>query len=173
MSAVWTVAALAGVLAAGCGSGEKPCLPNAGTGAVVQETSTGTAYLTGVSITPAGCSDRISFTFSGRIPGYRVEYRTAAQAQTEDASGRHVDIAGGSFLVVRLADAQTVRTHGDGSITPTYRGATRLPPNGAHHVREVVKTGDFEAVVTWVIGLDGKRPFAIETSGYKIVVDIG
>jgi len=171
--ATWTGAALAAVLATGCGSGTKPCLPDAGTSPVAQATSTGTAYLTAVSVAPAACVDRVSFTFSDRLPGYRVEYRTAARAETDDASGRHVDVAGGAFLVVRLADARTARAHGDGSITPTYRGARRLPPNGAHHVREIVKTGDFEAVVTWVVGLDRRRPFDVQASGRRIVVEIG
>ena len=173
MRAAWVAVALPAVLAAGCGSGAKPCMPDAGTSPVARATSTGSAYLTAVSVARAGCADRVSFAFSGRLPGYRVEYRTAAQAQTEDASGRHVDVAGSAFLVVRLADAGTARSHADGSITPTYRGSRRLPPNGARHVREVVKTGDFEAVVTWAIGLDGRRPFDVQASGRRIVVEIG
>ena len=134
---------------------------------------TGTAYLTAVSVAGAGCADRVAFTFSGRLPGYRVEYRTAAQAQIQDASGLHVDVAGGAFLVVRLADAQTARAHADGSIAPTYDGPRRLPATDTRHVQEVVKTGDFEAVVTWAIGLDDSRPFDVLASGRRIVVEIG
>jgi hypothetical protein len=170
---VWTSAALAAVLASGCAGGSKPCLAGAGTAPVAHEQSSGTAYLTGVSVAPAGCADRVSFTFSGRLPGYRVEYRTAMQAQTEDASGRHVDVAGRAFLVVRLADARTARAHADGSITPTYCGPGQVPASGANHVREVVKTGDFEAVVTWAVGLDGKQPFDVRASGRTIVVEVG
>jgi hypothetical protein len=173
MKAAWTVAVLLCPLAAGCGSGSEPCLSGAGTSPVAGTADRGTAYLTAVSVAPAGCADRVSFTFGGQLPGYRVEYRTAAQAQTEDASGRQVDVAGSAFLVVRLADAQTARAQADGSITLTYRGPRRLPADGTRHVREVVKTGDFEAVVTWAIGLNGQRPFDVQASGRTIVVEIG
>jgi hypothetical protein len=172
MKATWMVAALVGSLAAGCGGGGKPCLPGAGTSMVAEGVDTGTAYLTSVSVASAGCADRVSFTFGGRLPGYRVEYRTAGAAQTQDASGRHIDVAGNAFLVVRLADAQTARAQADGSITPTYRGPRRLPAGVTHHVREVVKTGDFEAVVTWAIGLKAMRPFTVQTAEHTIVVEI-
>jgi hypothetical protein len=140
----------------------------------VQHTgNAGTAYLTGVSVARADCADRVTFTFARRLPAYRIEYRTAAEAQTEDASGRHIPVAGGAFLVVRLRDAQTARASADGSITRTYAGPRRIVGHGTHHTRETVKTGDFEAVVTWAIGVDGKRPFAVSTSGRSIVVDVG
>jgi hypothetical protein len=169
----WSGIALAVAVASGCGSGSKPCLAGAGTDAVARGQNTGTAYLTAVSAVRAGCADRVAFTFTGRLPGYRVEYRAAARARTEDASGRHVDVAGSAFLVVRLADAQTARSRADGSITPTYRGPRRLHGSDTRHVRGIVKTGDFEAVVTWAIGLDGKRPFDVHASGHEIVVDVG
>ena len=44
---------------------------------------------------------------------------------------------------------------------PPIPGPTRIDPSGVRHVREVVETGDFEGVVTWVVGLDTKRPFAV------------
>ena len=46
----------------------------------------------------------------------------------------------------------------------------RLPGSGS--VQEVVKSGDFEGVVTWVIGLDQERPFATKASDSQLVVDI-
>jgi hypothetical protein len=36
-----------------------------------------------------------------------------------------------------------------------------------------VKTGDFEAAVTWVIGLDDERPFTVSRSRTQLSVDIG
>jgi hypothetical protein len=35
-----------------------------------------------------------------------------------------------------------------------------------------VKTGDFEAVVTWAIGLSEERPFRVTTSERTITVEI-
>jgi hypothetical protein len=170
--AALAAAAVAG-LAAGCGGGSTDCLQSAGTGLVRQAANAGTAYLTGISVAQADCADRVTFTFAGRVPGYRIEYRPAAEAQTEDASGRHVPVAGNAFLVVRLADAQTARANADGSLGRTYTGPGRVRASGTHHLREVVKTGDFEAVITWTIGVDGKRPFAVSASGRSLVVDVG
>jgi hypothetical protein len=36
----------------------------------------------------------------------------------------------------------------------------------------VVKTGDFESVVTWVIGLESERPFTTDASDSQLVVKI-
>jgi hypothetical protein len=56
----------------------------------------------------------------------------------------------------------------------TYTGPKRLaPPEDAHFVRELVKSGDFEAVVTWVIGLDERRPFTTRVADSRLVVEIG
>ena len=133
----------------------------------------GTAYLTHVALTTSGCNDRVTFTFAGQTPGFRIEYAKAAEAQTEDASGRHIPVSGKAFLVVRLRGTRTARTKADGSLTRTYRGPARVTAQDAHHAREAVKTGDFESVVTWAIGLDGARPYIASTRGRSVVIDFG
>ncbi|GIU87155.1 MAG: hypothetical protein KatS3mg009_1670 [Acidimicrobiia bacterium] len=40
-------------------------------------------------------------------------------------------------------------------------------------MRQVVNTGDFEAVVTWVIGLSARAPVAVATEGTRLVVSVG
>jgi hypothetical protein len=52
-----------------------------------------------------------------------------------------------------------------------YRGPKRLP--GASVVKEVVRTGDFEAVLTWAIGLEQKVDFRVTTaaSPSRLIVD--
>ena len=168
-------AALALALAfalAGCGSGGRHgCASTGGTRAVERGATGTTHYLTGVSLSSSTCADRVAFTFEHRVPGYRVAYVPAGSAQTEDASGRHVAVAGTAFLVVRLADAATARSDGS-TLTPTYTGARRLAAEGARRVREVVKTGDFEAVVTWAVGLDEKRPFSVSIAGDTLTLEI-
>jgi hypothetical protein len=156
----------------GCGGGSAVCLPDSGVGPREAPVTRPVAYLTDVGVRRAGCADRVVLTFSKHVPGYRIAYAGARQAQTEDASGRHVAVAGSAFLVVRLANTRTARTHG-GTLTPTYAGARRVRSSDARHVLEVVKTGDFEAVVTWAIGLDGRRPFAVTGTGRSLVVEIG
>jgi len=106
-------------------------------------------------------------------PGYTVHYLPAAQATLEDGSGRQLKIAGKAFLVVRIFPAATAIASGD-KLEFTYRGK-RLQPAGMRHVKEIVKTGDFEAVVTWAIGLDGNRPFKLSgsSSAPGFTVEIG
>ena len=56
----------------------------------------------------------------------------------------------------------------------TYMGPRRVAaPEDAHFVREAVKSGDFEAVLTWVVGLEGRRPFAVTASASRVVVTVG
>lgn len=149
------------------------CLPGAGTGAVGRDTLGTTAYLTGASIGVAGCADRVVFRFERNVPSYTVTYRSAAIAQVADASGKYIPIAGHAYLVVRFRDALTARSDKSGALTKTYVGKSRIEATGTHHVRELVKTGDFEAVVTWAIGIDSKRPFRARISGSALVVSVG
>lgn len=92
-------------------------------------------------------------------PGHTVSYQPGPI--TADASGAPVAVAGTAYLVVRLEPAYG---YDFDTGTPSYTGPDRLPAPGAHHVKEVVKTGDFEAVVTWVIGVDAQRPFAVSAT---------
>jgi hypothetical protein len=94
-----------------------------------------------------------------QVLGYDVSYQPADRAKVEDGSGNPVEIAGNAFLVVKLTPAMTAKIDGD-EVTKTYTGPNRL--SGTDPITEVVKTGDFEGVVTWVVGLDRKLPFSTE-----------
>ena len=188
------IAIATALLLAGCGggngSGEQPgpstrtattpdCppLPRASTEKKERPApaSVPTIFLTDVQVEAAECADRVAFTFrdhAGALPGYTVSYEPESTAKIEDASGRRIEVAGTAFLVVRMMNVMTAEISGD-KVTPTYTGPRRITPDGTRFVREVVKTGDFEAVVTWVVGLDGKRPFAATASGTELVVDVG
>ena len=130
-----------------------------------------TVYLTNVSFASVKCASSVVFDFKPRIlgPGYRVSYEPAETAKVEDASGNPVEIAGDAFLVVKMRPAMTAKIDGD-QVTKTYTGPKRLP--GKAPITEVVKTGDFEGVVTWVIGLDRERPFLAQASDGQFFVDI-
>jgi hypothetical protein len=133
-----------------------------------------TVFLTDLKLEPGRCSDRVVFTFekSAPGPGFEVSYQPADRAKVEDGSGNAVKIDGSAFLVVRLSPALTAHITGD-KVVPTYTGPRRITPQGFGHVREVVKTGDFESVVTWVIGVDEKRPFTTNASETQLVVELG
>ena len=130
-----------------------------------------TMYLTNVTLAGTDCADKVVFDFEQHAPGpgYDVSYQPADTAKIEDASGNPIDVAGDAFLVVKLMPAMTAKIDGD-QVTKTYTGPRRVPGSGS--VQEVVKTGDFEGVVTWVIGLDQERPFTTEVSDSQLVVEI-
>lgn len=132
-----------------------------------------TAYLTDVAVSGTNCTDRVVFAFrEGAVPGpgYNISYEPAASAKTEDGSGNRVEINGSAFLVVRLTPAMTAEIVGE-NVEPTYTGPRRIA--GRSVVQEVVKTGDFEAMVTWVIGLNLERPFTATASESELVIEIG
>ena len=182
------------LIVAGCGGSTTPtattqpagsttaeaCPPNAGAGTGPQSSSgkpSDTMLLTAVKVDSDTCSDRVVFDFrpdSAEKPGFRVEYRPAEEAQTEDASGRHIPVAGKAFLVVRFEPAATADLSG-AKVERTYTGPRRLQPAGTRFVREIVKTGDFEAVLTWTIGLSEQRPFTVTSFGSppRLTIEIG
>ena len=165
------VGALA-LAASGCGSGGSHCVRPDGMQPLVRDGSRPARYLSGVGVATSACVDRVEFTFEHGVPGYRVAYASAALAQTQDASGRHIPVAGAVFLVVRLSPAAMARSDGT-TLTRTYDGPGRLASADARHVQEVVKTGDFEAVVTWAVGLDEERPFTVSAGVDTLAVEIG
>ena len=130
-----------------------------------------TMYLTSISLGSDKCAAKVLFGFEQQAPGpgYEVSYQPAETAKVEDASGNPVEIDGQAFLVVKLTPAMTAKIDGD-QVTKTYTGPNRLPGTGP--IAEVVKTGDFEGVVTWVIGLDRKHLFTTDASDSQLVVKI-
>jgi hypothetical protein len=179
--AMASICAAAGFLA-GCGGSTKPpsateCKPLKGSVMVSTTAHPGeAALLTAVTVESGPCVDRVEFAFEGAggaFPGYRVSYRPAEAALVEDGSGAHVAVDGSAYLVVRLEPAATADLSGP-ALVKTYRGPRRISaPENAHALREVVKTGDFESVLTWVLGVDGRRPFAVTNSADGVVVTIG
>jgi hypothetical protein len=137
------------------------CLAGGGTTPVaLDHAAASQSRLVGVTVSRSACGDRIVFRFGSKpTPAYRIEYEPSARAKTEDASGRQLKIAGRAFLVVRFS--QTVTT------------AQPRRVAGGRHVRDAARTGAFEAVVTWAIGLDAKRPFRVRVSGSTIVISVG
>lgn len=133
-----------------------------------------TMYLTDVEIETEDCVERVTFKFekSEPGPGYDVSYQPPEVAKIEDGSGDPLAIAGGDFLVVRMFPAMTAKIDGE-DIEPTYEGPRNIPaPVEATMLREVAQTGDFEAQVTWAIGLDNKHPFTVTASDDELVVEI-
>ena len=135
----------------------------AGAGTSTAPVAAGTAkpalLLLTVSVNSTSCSDRVVFSFSTKshgAPSCGVSYKDGPF--TQDGSGKPVDVAGSAFVVVRCSPAYGY-DYANGK--PSYTGPKHVVASGANHVKELAETGDFEGVVSWVIGLDSRRPFAV------------
>lgn len=133
-----------------------------------------TMFLTDVELEIEDCIERVTFKFkeSAPGPGYDASYQPEEVAKIQDGSGDPVAVAGGNFLVVRMFPAMTAEIDGE-DVKPTYEGEKSIPaPTEARMIREVAQTGDFEAQVTWVIGLDNEHPFTATASSDELVIEI-
>jgi hypothetical protein len=116
--------------------------------------------------------DRVVFQFRNGLPGYRVEY--VEPPLHEDGSGARVEIEGRAFVLVRMEPASGFDlATGEGELV--YTGPRRISgaDAGTSIVREVVRTGDFEAVLSWAIGLEDRVDFRVLTldGPPRLVVD--
>jgi hypothetical protein len=116
--------------------------------------------------------DRVVFTFRDHVPGYRVEYQEPPL--TEDGSGAVVELEGNSLVVIRMEPASGFDTSvPEGQ--EVYTGPRRIKgtDRGTEVVAEVVRSGDFEAVLTWGVGLTAPADFRVTTleSPPRLVVD--
>jgi hypothetical protein len=128
--------------------------------------------LTDVTTATDGCTNTITFTFqpnAAPMPGYQVEY---ADPPFSNSAGQTVTPAGTAFLKVRFIPAWIADLNQE-SAPLTYTGPRAITPTGLHSVRGLAMYDASEAVVGWVIGLDGRRPFAVDASSAKVVLRIG
>jgi hypothetical protein len=151
------------------------CMPSPSASTSPQKSSANanreTMYLESVTTGADECTAKVLFGFEEQAPGpgFEVSYQPADTAKIEDASGNPIEIDGDAFLVVKLNPAMTAKIDGD-QVTKTYNGPRRI--SGSDPITEVVKTGDFEGVVTWVIGLDSKRSFTTNASESQLAIEI-
>lgn len=106
--------------------------------------------------------DRVVFQFRNVLPGYRVEY--VEPPFSEDGSGNPVEVEGSAFVAARLEPASGF----DLSVPEgekVYLGPKRISgaDAGTPVVQEIVRTGDFEAVLSWVIGLSDPVDYRVTT----------
>ncbi len=128
------------------------------------------AQLTDVTVGSHDGYDRVVFTFDGELPGYDIGYLDGPL--TQDGSGDPIEIGGTNTISVRVSPASGAKLDGE-QVEMTYDGPDRIEGPG-NPVVEVVRAGDFEAQITWAIGVDGERPFKVSTltGPTRIVVDV-
>jgi hypothetical protein len=125
-----------------------------------------TPVLVAVRAAHVGAVDRVVFEFRGGLPADRqVGYVDKLFA---DGSGRRVHVAGQALLRVRFERAQAHTDAGAPTAAPR-REAYALP-----NVLTAVRSGDFEAVTTYGIGLARRTPFTVSTlqSPPRVVVEV-
>lgn len=111
---------------------------------------------------------RVVFEFVGSgEPIWDVGY--ASPPFVGGGSGEVVPVDGTHFLLVHVAPGARY----DSDYNLTYLGPTEIDP-GYPPIDEVVFVDDFEADMTWVIGLTGERPFLayVLQSPLRLVIDI-
>ncbi len=110
--------------------------------------------------------DRVVWEFKNGLPGTRVIRKVSTL--TGDASGEPIRIAGSTILALTMYQAD-----GHDPDTGVNTSPARLAP-GLPNVVEVVKSGDFEATVTYGVGLVKDQPYRLFTlnSPPRVVLDV-
>ena len=127
------------------------------------------AHLKEVRAAKHSTFDRFTLEFDIAPPGYKVEYVTPPILA--DPSGKEVTIDGTAFLQITIQGAvANYLTTGD----TAYTGPNELKP-GLPNLVEAELTGDFEAVLTWVLGVNEEADFRVLTldGPPRLVVDVG
>jgi hypothetical protein len=126
--------------------------------------------LSDVKATTVGDVDRVTFTFEGALPGYRVGF--VDRPVIQDGSGEEISVDGESVLQVHFEPASGFDLE-TGEGRPVYKGPERLDL-ATRTVLDVVRQGDFEANLEWVIGLDTKVPFRVRTESApnRVIVEV-
>ncbi|HEU0103156.1 MAG TPA: peptidoglycan-binding domain-containing protein [Mycobacteriales bacterium] len=110
--------------------------------------------------------DRLVFEFDGPPPGHRVAY---VPELFQDGSGNPIPLRGEAVLQVTLQPASGRRDDG----TPTHPGTVPDVRNFAAF-RQVADAGDFEAVLTWGVGVAARTQIRVLhlTGPSRVAVDV-
>jgi hypothetical protein len=125
------------------------------------------AQITDVRVGTHAGYDRVTFQFAAGIPLTTVD--GVLPPFYADASGQPIDIMGTAFLKVTL-NGGTRFTPGVGL---SYPGSINFKP-GLPQLVQLREGGDFEAVSTWYIGLNGGGCYRVLAlaSPSRLVIDI-
>jgi hypothetical protein len=109
--------------------------------------------------------DRVVFEFDGPVPEHTVSY---VDGLVEDGTGDPVSLSGSADLEVVFQGANAHEEDGSPTVSPR-----RFSPN-LTAVKEIAQTGDFEAVVSYGLGVDQRRPIKVFTLSEpsRLVVDV-
>lgn len=140
-----------------------------GTAGIVEKKrpDVGVAVLRNVRAASQPGFDRVVFEFEGSVlPGYHVEYVDRPVIQC--GSGEPVEVAGDGWLQVRMTPAQAHTEAGEPTVGERERRLA-LPV-----VKELQSTCDFEADVTWVLGVASPNRYRVQelSNPARLIVDV-
>jgi hypothetical protein len=129
--------------------------------------TTDRAQITDVRVGTHDGYDRVVFEFAAGIPDAVIE--GVLPPLYADPSGLELPVAGTAFLRVTMHGAS--KRSPDGEVT--YSGSTNFEP-GFDRLVQLIEGGDFEAVSTWYLGLDGAGCYRVLTLAdpSRLVIDI-
>ena len=141
--------------------------PFACTPSVTIAHTTDRAQITDVRVGTHDGYDRVVFEFASGLPDAVIE--AVLPPFYADPSGLEIEVAGSAFLKVTMQGASKVSP--DGGVT--YDGSTNFEP-GFDQLEQLVEAGDFEAVSSWYLGLNGGGCIRVLTLAdpSRIVIDI-
>jgi hypothetical protein len=153
-------------------SGIDPLEGAATTPVTAAATGSDTALLERIAVGRHEGYDRVVFQFQNGLPGYKVEY--VQPPLKEDGSGKPVSVKGDAIVSVRMEPASGFDLNtGEGVLV--YKGPKQIDGSsaGTSVVQQLVRTGDFEAVLNWAIGLSDRVDFRVTTatSPDRLIVD--
>jgi hypothetical protein len=157
-AAVVVVAALGAIVSAAAALPAFTTAPKSGSGG-----ASGIALLEHVRVGRHAGFDRVVFEFAGGTSAYSVRY---VPKVLHDGSGLPVRLAGRSFLEVVFRRAKIDRASTGG---PDIVRTPRFPT-----LVQLKESGDFEAVVSFGLGLRSKvgfRVFSLAAPG-RVVIDV-
>ncbi|MEP7040453.1 MAG: hypothetical protein ABI864_02655 [Chloroflexota bacterium] len=141
--------------------------PFACTPSVTTAKTTDRAQITDVRVGTHDGYDRVVFEFASGLPDAVIE--AVLPPFYADPSGLAVEVAGSAFLKLTMHGASKISAGGG----VTYSGSTNFEP-GFDQLAQLVEGGDFEAVSTWYLGLNGGGCIRVLTLAdpSRIVIDI-
>ena len=138
------------------------CTPSASVASTTER-----AQITDVRVGTHDGYDRVVFEFAAGIPDAMIE--GVLPPFYADPSGLELAVAGTAFLKVTMHGATKVLPEGG----VTYSGPTNFEP-GFDRLMQLIEGGDFEAVSTWYLGLDGAGCYRVLTLAgpNRLVIDV-
>lgn len=144
-----------------------PPLAGGGT-ADVGISRSGTGHLSAVRLGNMGSYDRFVLEFKDQVPGYTVGYRPLPAKA--DGSGDDIALPGAKALL--MVTMRSASGYDSDLSTPTYSGPNEVSAKSVQ-VTQAKAAGDFEAVLSWAVGLRSKVPFKVSVMNAppRLVID--